>query len=122
MRLNSFPLNTSRSFIISALFAFSLSYYASGPAVADLPAKAKNPIKMHIANNTKVYVDTVRIKPCGAPVRNYTTLTQGIKPQEKVTLNVYDLCIDVLAEDSFQQTVYEQNNIRMTHSTALTIK
>jgi hypothetical protein len=122
MRPNQFPLNTSRSFIISAFFAFSLSHCASDPTAVDLPPKAENPFKVHIINNTKAFVDTVQIKPCGTPAKYYTTLTQSIKPEEKVMLDVYEMCIDVVAEDSFQQTVYHQNHIKMTQRTVLTIR
>ena len=122
MRSKDFPLNTSRSFIISVFFAFSLSHCASDPTVVDLPPKAENPFKMHIVNNTKEYVDTVQIKPCGTPAKYYTDLTHGIKPDQKVILNVYEMCIDVVAEDSFRQTVYEQNDVKMIQSTILNIK
>jgi hypothetical protein len=78
--------------------------------------------KMHIINHTKDFVDTVRFKPCGAPVKSYTTLTSSIGPEEKVMLNVYELCIDVIAEDPFQQTVFEQSDINVTSRTTLDIK
>jgi len=39
-----------------------------------------------------------------------------------VMANVYEMCVDVVAEDSFRQTVYEQNHIKMMQSTVLTIK
>jgi S-ribosylhomocysteine lyase LuxS involved in autoinducer biosynthesis len=78
--------------------------------------------KIHIVNHTQDFVDTIRFKPCGAPTKLYTTLTGSIKPEEKVMLNVYELCIDVVAEDAFQQTVYEQNNVKVTHSVTLDIK
>lgn len=122
MQSYKFPLNTSRSFIISAFFAFSLSHCASDQSKVDLPPKAENPFKMHIVNNTKEFVDTVQIKPCGTPAKYYSTLTHGIKPEEKVMANVYEMCVDVVAEDSFRQTVYEQNHIKMMQSTVLTIK
>lgn len=130
MPLKSFPLNTSRSFIISAFFAFSLSHCASDPKVVDEDTQAavESPVvmdtynKMHIVNHTKDFVDTVRFKPCGAPTKSYTTLTSSIGPEQKVMLNVYELCIDIVAEDAFRQTVYEQSNIKVTHSTTLNIK
>ena len=78
--------------------------------------------KVHIVNLTQGFVDTIRFKPCGAPTKLYTTLTSGIKPQEKVMLNVHELCIDVVAEDGFRQTVYEQNNINVIQKTTLNIK
>jgi hypothetical protein len=121
MQPSTFPLNTSRSFIISAFFAFSLSHCASDSKV-DLPPKAESPFQMHIVNNTKAFVDTVQIKPCGTPARYYTTLTHGIKPKQKVMFDVYEMCVDVVAEDSFRQTVYEQNHIKMMQGTVLTIK
>jgi hypothetical protein len=37
-------------------------------------------------------------------------------------LNVHELCIDVVAEDGFRQTVYEQNNIRVMQKTTLDIQ
>jgi hypothetical protein len=130
MPLKSFPLNTSRSFIISAFFAFSLSHCASDPKLSDeeIQASQEAPVvmdtynKVHIVNHTQDFVDTIRFKPCGAPTKLYTTVTSSIKPQEKVMLNVHELCIDVVAEDSFRQTVYEQNNIQVTHKTSLDIK
>jgi hypothetical protein len=130
MPLKSFPLNTSRSFIISAFFAFSLSHCASDPKLTDEQAQAaaETPVvmdtynKIHIVNHTQDFVDTIRFKPCGAPTKLYTTLTSSIKPQEKVMLNVHELCIDVVAEDGFRQTVYEQNNIRVMQKTTLDIQ
>ena len=132
MPLKSFPLNTSRSFIISALFAFSLSHCASESklvaqaedpqAVAEAPVVMETYNKIHIVNHTQDFVDTVRFKPCGAPTKLYTTLTSSIKPQEKIVMNVHELCIDVVAEDGFRQTVYEQSNINLSQRTTLDIK
>jgi hypothetical protein len=131
MPLKSFPLNTSRSFIISAFFAFSLSHCASDPKLTEEQAQAgaeAQPVvmdtynKVHIVNHTQDFVDTIRFKPCGAPTKLYTTLTSSIKPQEKVMLNVHELCIDVVAEDGFRQTVYEQNNIKVSNKTTLDIQ
>ncbi|MGD8592588.1 MAG: hypothetical protein PVF82_07130 [Gammaproteobacteria bacterium] len=132
MQSKSFPLNTSRSFLISAFFAFSLSHCASDPTAPDEEAQAKAvaeaPVvmdtynKMHIVNHTKDFLDNIRFKPCGAPVKSYTTLTNSIGPQEKVMLNVHEVCIDVIAEDPFQQTVFEQSDISVTHRTTLDIK
>lgn len=131
MPLKSFPLNTSRSFIISAFFAFSLSHCASDPKLTEEQAQAgaeTPPVvmdtynKVHIVNHTQDFVDTIRFKPCGAPTKLYTTLTSSIKPQEKVMLNVHELCIDVVAEDGFRQTVYEQNNIKVSNKTTLDIQ
>ena len=134
MPSKSFPLNTSRSFIISAFFAFSLSHCASDPKVVDEETQTKaetvaeTPVvmdtynKMHIVNHTKNFVDNIRFKPCGAPVKSYTTLTNHLGPQEKVMLNVHELCIDVIAQDAFEQTVFEQSDISVTHRTTLDIK
>jgi hypothetical protein len=132
MQSKSFPLNTSRSFIISAFFAFSLSHCASDPKVVDeevqAKAEAEAPVvmdihnKMHVVNHTKDFVDTIRFKPCGAPIKSYTTLTDSLGPKEKVMLHVHELCIDVIAEDAFQQTVFEQSDIKVTHRTTLDIK
>ena len=132
MQLKSFPLNTSRSFVFSLFFAFTLSHCASTPKVAtseDAQAKAQAPVvmadnryKMHIVNHTKDFVDTIRFKPCGAPTKLYTTLTGSIQPEQKVMLNIHELCIDVVAEDAFRQTVYEQANINILQNTTLDIK
>ncbi|WP_455209728.1 hypothetical protein [Kaarinaea lacus] len=134
MSSKSFPLNTSRSFVISAFFAFSLSHCASDSKIVDGDTQTKAEAetetavvmdtynKMHIVNHTKDFVDTIRFKPCGAPIKSYTTLTGGLGPQEKVMLNVHELCIDVIAEDAFEQTVFEQSDINMTHRTTLDIK
>jgi len=136
MQSKSFPLNTSRSFVISAFFAFSLSHCASDPKVMQEEAQAETeaavvaeaPVvmdtynKMHIVNHTKDFVDTVRFKPCGAPVKSYTTLTSGLGPQQKVMLNVHELCIDVIAEDAFAKTVFEQSDISVMQRTTLDIK
>ncbi len=134
MQSKSFPLNTSRSFIISAFFAFSLSHCASDPKLVKEEAQAKpetvteTPVvmdtynKMHIVNHTKDFLDKIRFKPCGAPVKSYTTVTSSLGPQEKVMLNVHELCIDVIAEDAFQQTVFEQSDISVTNRSTLDIK
>jgi hypothetical protein len=124
--------NTSRSLIISAFFALSLSNCASGPKVGDeqiqVKAEAEAPVamdssnKMHIVNHTEGFLDNVRFKPCGAPVKSYTTLTSGVGPQEKVMLNVHEVCIDVIVEDAFQKTVFEQSDINVSHPLTLDIK
>lgn len=123
MQVKSFPLNTSRSFIISALFALSLSHCASNKdnEFTD-PGENPDPYQMRIINKSDAFVDAVRLKPCGAPAKYYTTVTSGVKPAEKVTLNVYSVCIDLVAEDGFRQTVYEQKNIKMTQNTTLHIE
>lgn len=133
MWFKSFPLNTSNSFIISLFFAFTLSHCATTTAPKtvkqetppQVPQVVENTGKahaFHIANNSEQYVDTVRFKPCGTPQKQYATLASNIKPNEKIILNVYEVCIDVVAEDAFQQTVYEQNGIRMTKITNIDIK
>jgi len=136
MPSKSFPLNTSRSFIISAFFAFSLSHCASDPKVLDEEVQTsaqaetmtESPVvmdtynKMHIVNHTKDFVDNIRFKPCGAPVKSYTTLTSSLGPQQKVMLNVHELCVDVIAEDAFERTVFEQSDISVNQRTTLEIK
>lgn len=134
MSLKSLHLNTSRSLIIGAFFALSLSHCASGPKVIDEQAQVKAEVeaeapvpmdssnKMHIVNHTEGFLDNVRFKPCGAPVKSYTTLTSGVGPQEKVMLNVHEVCIDVIVEDAFQKTVFEQSDINVSHPLTLDIK
>lgn len=133
MWFKSFPLNTSNSFIISLFFAFSLSHCSTtapkapvGPtkpvAKQEAPVNVGKPHAFHIVNSSEQHVDTIRFKPCGTAEKHYATLASNVRPKEKLIMNVYEVCIDVLAEDAFQQTVYEQNDIRMTQKTNLNIK
>ena len=113
-------------------FAFSLSHCATGPRVTDeqtqvkteaeAPAATDSSNTMHIVNHTKSYLDNILFKPCGAPVKSYTTLTSSLGPQEKVVLNVHAVCIDVIAEDAFEKAVFEQSDISVARPLTLEIK
>jgi hypothetical protein len=121
MRLRLFYLNTSRSFIISALFALTLSRCGSQPEV-ELPPLSENPYRLQVVNSSTEVVDAIQFKPCGTPEKHYATLTTGIKPNQKVILNVYNVCIDVIAVDAFRQTLYEQDGFNMNQHTTWKIK
>lgn len=132
MAYKPFALNITRSFIVSVCLAFSLSHCASYPTVSNEQSQVKAEVeaplavsatnKMHIVNHTDRLLDNIRFKPCGAPVKSYTTLKSSLRPQEKVMLSVHEVCIDVIIEDTFQKAVFEQSDINVTHPLTLDIK
>jgi hypothetical protein len=89
---------------------------------AEAPVAMDSSNKINIVNNTKVSLDNIRFKPCGAPVKSYTTLVSSLGPTEKVMLNIHKVCIDVIIEDTFQKTVFEQSDINVTQHMTLDIK
>jgi hypothetical protein len=116
-----FELNTSKSFALAGIMVLILSHCASEPTV-EAPPPVENPYQLNVINNRAEIVDTVRLKPCGTPAKFYTTAANGLKPNERVMVNVYNVCVDVKAEDGFRHTLYEQSDLLVSKTKTLQLK
>lgn len=113
--------SSSQSYFVAILLCLSLSHCASEQKI-DLPPKSQKPLKLNVVNNTKDFVESIQIKPCGTPSQYYTTLANDLKPSERMTLTLYDVCVDAIAVDGFRTTLYEKNNMQMTKSSTWQLK
>ena len=93
---------------------------ASEEKIVEVPT-TENPYALRIVNHTSNVVDNVKFKPCGTPTTHYATLTDKIQPQQKVMLNVYNLCVDLVAEDAFRQPLYQKTDLILNKETVWTL-
>ena len=61
----------------------------------------ENPIQLKVENNSADVIDVIQAKPCGSGDENYKTQIHGVKPQERITLQIYEECVDLVALDGF---------------------
>ena len=102
-----------KSTCLAVLLMLSLSHCASEPEIK-LPPKSSKALTLNIENLSADFVDSIQFKPCGTPAKYYATAAERIKPNERVSINIYDLCVDLVAVDGFRQTLHQKSNFRPT--------
>lgn len=90
----------------------------STSAMQDSPAPAgqsdQTVRQLQITNHSSAVVNAIKYKPCNAATDVFLTLAENLKPKERVVFNLYDVCIDLKALNTFEDTLEEKNNLSLS--------
>lgn len=86
------------------------------------PKLSKNPIQLRVHNVSNNIIDSIEAKPCGYSSKQYKTQMTGIKPQQKIMLEIYQQCVDLVALDGFGTVLDELTHLRLNSNTIWTIR
>ncbi|WP_455211880.1 hypothetical protein [Kaarinaea lacus] len=80
---------------------------------AALKPPPDNPIELRVENHASSVIDVIQAKPCGMDDKEYKPQMNGIKPQERIMLHIYEECVDLVALDSFGNVMDELVGLRL---------
>jgi len=75
-----------------------------------------------IINSSNSIITTIKFKPCGSTNLPYKSLTENLKPSEKLTVNIYSQCVDLLATNAFNKKLVDVKNVNLNTIRTWTIK
>ena len=104
-------------FLISSLLVISCATEAPKP-----PPIPKNPIQLRVHNDSDKFVDTINAKPCGGTTKDYKTQLTGLKPGQKIMLEIYQQCVDLVALDGFGSVLGELKYLRLNSNITWNIR
>ena len=83
---------------------------------SELAAPAVNEVaqQLQITNYTNAVVNTIKYKPCNAGKDVFLTLAENLKPKERVVFNLYDVCIDLKALNTFDDMLEEKSSLNLS--------
>lgn len=90
--------------------------------VAEKKVNWKQVHKISIVNASNKVINTIQYKPCGTQDNKYHYLTGNIKPQEKLTMNIYTHCVDLRAMNAFKKKLVDVKNVDLKAIRTWTIK
>lgn len=77
------------------------------------PPIPKHPIQLRVHNESDKIIDAIDAKPCGFKAKYYKTQMTGIKPGQKIMLEIYQQCVDLVALDGFGTVLDELKYLRL---------
>jgi hypothetical protein len=82
----------------------------------------EHPIQLRVVNESATVIDVIQAKPCGAKARQYKPQINTIKPQERIMLQIYEECVDLVALDAFGNVMDELAGLRLNSNITWKIK
>lgn len=79
----------------------------------ELKSTPTNPITLRVENNSSKVIDVIQAKPCGTDNRQFKPQMNAIKPKERIMLQIYEECVDLVALDGFGNVLDELVGLRM---------
>ncbi|MDH5327570.1 MAG: hypothetical protein OEZ68_01520 [Gammaproteobacteria bacterium] len=111
--------------LIQILFVclYAIILLACGSATIQTNDRATSkPIQLRVHNNSSNIIDSIDAKPCGSGPEQYKTQMTGIKPQQKIMLEIYMSCVDLVATDGFGTPLAELTQLRLNTNTIWSIR
>ncbi len=84
--------------------------------------QSANPHKIAIVNASSNVVNTIKYKPCGSNNNSYQHLTGNLRPNERISINIYSQCVDLLATNAFKKNLVDVKNVDLSKIKTWTIK
>ncbi len=78
--------------------------------------------KISIINASSIVVNTIKYKPCGSSDNRYQYLTGNLRPNEKLSINIYSQCVDLIATNAFKKNLVDLKNVDLSKIKTWTIK
>ena len=78
--------------------------------------------KIAIVNASSNVINTIQYRPCGSNDNNYRYLTGNLRPNEKLSINIYSQCIDLIATNAFKKNLVDVKNVDLSKIKTWTIK
>ena len=85
-------------------------------------APPSKPIQLRVHNDSEKIIDSIDAKPCGSTNKEYKTQMTGIKPQQKIMLEIYMHCVDLVALDGFGTVLNELQSLRLNSNITWSIR
>ena len=78
----------------------------------------KNPLmqKPNGVPYSKEVINAIKYRPCGAGTDGFRTLAENLMPQQRVQFTLFDTCIDLQAQDTFDQTLSETKELVLSRN------
>ena len=81
-----------------------------------------HPIQLRVENDSTTVIDVIQAKPCGANAKAYKPQMTSIKPRERIMLQIYQQCVDLVALDAFGNVMDELVGLRLNSNITWKIK
>ncbi|KPJ96008.1 MAG: hypothetical protein AMJ55_02765 [Gammaproteobacteria bacterium SG8_15] len=78
--------------------------------------------KIAIVNESGNVINAIKYKPCGASDSRYQYLTGNLRPNEKLSINIYSQCVDLIATNAFKKNLVDVKNVDLKQIKTWTIK
>ena len=82
----------------------------------------ENPIQLRVENDSPNVIDVIQSKPCGTDATQYRPQMNTIKPKERIMLQIYEECVDLIALDAFGSVMDELEGLRLNSNITWRIK
>jgi len=122
------PYPASYSHVIAIIGLWSLGFLSgcallSGetPTLTDKNPRPKAH-KLIIVNESDKIVSAIQYKPCGSEDTHYKHLTGNLRPNERLTINIYSQCVDMLATNAFKKKLVHMENLNLNQIKTWNIK
>ena len=86
----------------------------------DVPTASSH--KIAIVNESGNVINAIKYRPCGASDGRYQYLTGNLRPNEKLSVNIYSQCVDLLATNAFKKNLVDVKNVDLKQIKTWTIK
>jgi len=78
--------------------------------------------KIAIVNASSNVINSIQYRPCGANDDQYRYLTSNLRPNEKLSINIYSQCVDLIATNAFKRNLVDVKNVDLSKIKTWTIK
>jgi len=125
-----FIIRTIHSFVHSAQVAIVLVSLSACGTVSEseifaksrIPDNGPAPHTIAIVNTSSAIITSIQYRPCGSHSNPYQHITQNLRPTEKLTVNIYSQCVDLLATNAFKKKLVDVQNVNLDKVKTWTIK
>lgn len=78
--------------------------------------------KIAIVNASGNVINAIKYRPCGTGDGRYQYLTGNLRPNEKLSINIYSQCVDLIATNAFKKNLVDVKNVDLNKIKTWTIK
>lgn len=78
--------------------------------------------KIAIVNASDNVINSIQYRPCGSGDNHYQYLTGNLRPNEKLSINIYSQCVDLIATNAFKKNLVDVKNVDLSKTKTWTIK
>lgn len=97
--------------IVFVIFSLLITNCSSDKETLKPPPE--NPIQLRVENKSASVIDVINAKPCGASDEHYKPQMNAIKPNDRILLQIYEECVDLVALDGFGNVLDELVGLRL---------
>ena len=109
-------------FGVMAIISSACSSTTESNTSQTIDAPMRNSHKIAIVNESGNVINAIKYRPCGASDGRYQYLTGNLRPNEKLSVNIYSQCVDLIATNAFKKNLVDVKNVDLTQIKTWTIK